>query len=373
MRLNPHNYYVIIFEKEEKMNTINNPLKEDLDHILYLTTGLWKELRDKRIFMTGGTGFFGTWIIESFLWANIKFGLNSQMVVLSRNPQKFLEAHPHLSHPSISFQSGSVTNFYFENGHFDFLFHMAATTAEETFNNADMLDKFDTVVNGTRRVLDFANVSGVKKLLFTSSRVVYDSPTSSSYGLVEDGNIPENYPSAPLTTNTSTLTSWGHAKRTAEHLCCLYNERHGLQTKIARCFSFIGPGLPLDIHYAAGNFIRDALAGGPIKVLGGGREIRSYMYMSDLAIWLWTILLKGKAGEAYNVGSDFCLPIKYLASQIASNFTTRPEVSILGDTGAGNLNKVVPSIQKAERDLGLKISVDLRLAVKKTLDYYSKR
>ncbi len=352
------------------MNTFNSPLKEDLDHVLYLTPSIWEEFRDKRIFVTGGTGFFGRWILESFLWANIKFGLNAQMVVLSRHPQKFLNAHPHLVHPSITFKIGSITNFYFDHGHFDFLIHMAATSAEETYNNADLLEKFDTVVNGTRRVLDFANVSGVKKLLFTSSRVVYGS-SSSSFGLVGNENIPEDYPLAPLTTSKEMLSSWGHAKRTAEHLCCLYNEKQGLQTKIARCFSFIGPGIPLDIHYAAGNFIRDAIAGGPIVVNGGGREIRSYMYMSDLVIWLWTILLNGMPGSAYNVGSDTEIRIKDLAEIIARNFNPALEVSIQNDIGAGNLNRCIPSIEKAKRYLGLKISVELGLAIKRTLNYYS--
>ena len=60
-----------------------NPLKEDLDLILERTDGLWDEIRGGRIFITGGTGFFGCWLLESFAWANTKLKLNASAVVLS--------------------------------------------------------------------------------------------------------------------------------------------------------------------------------------------------------------------------------------------------------------------------------------------------
>ena len=98
----------------------------DIEHILFHTKDLWGELRGSRVFITGGTGFFGKWLLESFLAANDKFKLKASIVVLSRNPEKFKRAAPYLAdHPAVRFVKGDVRNFAFPNGHFTHLIHGA--------------------------------------------------------------------------------------------------------------------------------------------------------------------------------------------------------------------------------------------------------
>ena len=66
-----------------------NPLADDLDHVLARTGGLWEDLRGARLFVTGGTGFFGCWLLETLLWANDALGLGASVVVLTRNGRAF--------------------------------------------------------------------------------------------------------------------------------------------------------------------------------------------------------------------------------------------------------------------------------------------
>ena len=338
---------------------MNNPLAEDLDHVLAHTEGLWDELRGQRIFITGGTGFFGCWLLESFAWANEKLNLGAKAVVLSRNPDAFHKKAPHLaSNTSIAFHAGDVRDYEFPKGSFTHVIH-AATESSTRVNEENPLAMLDTIVQGTRHTLDFAVACGAKKFLLTSSGAVYGKQPS------DLSHVPEDYPGAPDPLNPS--SAYGEGKRAAELLCAIYHKQHGLETKIARCFAFVGPYLPLDMHFAIGNFIRDALAGGPVRVNGDGTPYRAYLYAADLAIWLWTLLMRAPACRPFNVGSDVAFTIADLARQASTLAMPRAEVQIAKQPipNAPTL-RYVPAIKRAVDQLGLKVRVSLREAIRRT-------
>jgi dTDP-glucose 4,6-dehydratase len=162
----------------------------------------------------------------------------------------------------------------------------------------------------------------------------------------------------------SSASAYGVAKRAAEHLCALYAERHGLEVVVARCFAFVGQDLPLDVHFAIGNFIRDALWANEIVVQGDGTAIRSYMDQRDLADWLMALLLHGKSGEAYNVGSDQAIGIADLAYLVRDMVSPRKPVRILGKAlGNAERNRYIPDVSKARRDLRLSSRYGLEEAI----------
>jgi nucleoside-diphosphate-sugar epimerase len=128
----------------------------------------------------------------------------------------------------------------------------------------------------------------------------------------------------------------------------------GVDFIAARCYSFSGPGLPLDAHYAIGNFVRDALYRPQITVTGDGFPVRSYLDGADLAVWLLGLLLKGQSGTAYNVGNDNGLSVHELASRVRDHLAPAKPIQFMSrpDQGAAVRQYYVPSIKRA-RALGL--------------------
>jgi dTDP-glucose 4,6-dehydratase len=223
----------------------------------------------------------------------------------------------------------------------------------------------ETIVGGTRRVLDFASCAGVRKVLLLSSGAVYGTQPP------DMAAIPEDYPGAPQPRDRR--FAYGEGKRVAESLCCAAADRTGWEAKVARCFTFAGPRLPLDGPFAIGNFVRDALARRPIRVRGDGSAIRSYLYASDLAAWLWTILFRGCPDRAYNVGSDWAISIADLARTVAAILPGGVPVEIVAPGGGQTpLQRYVPDIGRAAAELGLRVRVPLEEAIRRMAAWYER-
>ncbi len=339
--------------------------KIDLEHILDHTSHLWEEVRGRNIFITGGTGFFGRWLLESFNFANDQLELGAKALVLSRDPGAFAVKAPHLAkQPAVKLIKGDIRSFDFPAGDFPFVIH-AATTSSAQLNREDPLLMFETIVDGTRRVLEFARSHGTRKFLLTSSGAVYGrQPTEMTH-------IPEDYPGAPDPMDPD--SAYGEGKRAAELLCRLQALKYGIEAKIARCFAFIGPYLPLDAHYAVGNFIRNACKGEPVCIEGDGTPYRSYLYAADLAIWLWTILFKGVSCRPYNVGSDRSINIADLAGLVCRLSQPGTEFIIAKQADPScQPQRYVPAVELARNELGLESCVSLEEAIERTIRWHRK-
>lgn len=341
----------------------HHSISSDLEELLEASGDLWDSFRGANLFITGGTGFFGRWLLESFLLANKRKGLGASITVLSRNPSVFLESAPHFKKESaLKFWQGDVRNFVLPAGTFTHLIHAAAeSSGQQKHHNS--LHEADTIVGGTRRVLDFARDSGVTRMLYISSGSIYgrNQPTAVP--------ISENSTTAPLMTDSS--IGYDESKRMAEALCVLYNREFGLPVSIARCFAFVGPYLPLDEHFAIGNFINNAIKNEPIRVNSSGTAARSYLYASDLVRWLWTILARGDPAQAYNVGSDQAISIADLAHIVQKTVNPNVSVEIAGVPAQNtSVNYQVPDIKLAQKKLGLRPLVSLEDAIMRTAAWY---
>jgi dTDP-glucose 4,6-dehydratase len=220
-----------------------------------------------------------------------------------------------------------------------------------------------TIVAGTERALQFAAAAGAKKFLLTSSGAVYGRQPA------DLTHVPETYPTAP---NPLLPTSvYAEGKRTAEQFCALNARQSSLECKIARCWAFCGPHLPLDQHFAIGNFIRDALAGQPIQIQGDGTPRRSYLYAADLAIWLWTMLFRAPALLPINVGSAHDVSILELARTVAATLNPELEIRVAQSAVPGTAPlRYVPSVDRARDILGLVETVGLEESIRRTAKWH---
>ena len=312
-----------------------------------LDSARWEKLRGAHIFFTGATGFFGPWVLRSLLHASERHALGLQITLLTRNMEAFTRQDRGLAgHPAIHLVQGDVRDFDFPRTDFTHLIHGAATSARETFDGMDPLSKFDVTLLGARRVLDFAVERRIPRLLMLSSGAYYGALPADADRFSED------CPIAPDPGNLAVAI--GHAKRAAEFLSAHYAAAHGLSISTARCFSFVGPLMPLDIHYAIGNFIRDALWQDAVIVEGDGTAVRSYLHVGDLAAWLIALLVDGAPGRAYNVGSDRAITMYELARETRDLLCPGKQIRVLGaPEGVAVRNVYVPDIGRARSELGL--------------------
>jgi nucleoside-diphosphate-sugar epimerase len=301
-------------------------------------------IEDKKIFITGGTGFFG-----NSLQFHCDQMFNNEVVLLSKNgsrPQLLKSAF--LSNNTVSFVEGDVRDFEIFETDFDYIIH-AATTSCAVISDEEMES---VVIDGTRHMLDFAAANtSLRKFLYVSSGAVY--------GTTYQSPVPETYPRDPVTV-------YGRSKMAAEEMCL----ESDLPCVIARCFAFVGEHLPLDIHFAIGNFIKNCLDGEDIVIQGDGTPVRTYLHAADFVQWVLAILVNGRVGEAYNLGSDESVTIAELGETVKRISRTNTEVKVLSPDSGAAPSYYVPDISKASLELGVKTTFNLEESVEAVLTYH---
>jgi dTDP-glucose 4,6-dehydratase len=273
------------------------------------------------------------------------------MQVLTRDPEGFLEAFPHLAGvPGLRLVGGDLGSFAFPAGPFRAVLHaaLAGGTPEQI-----LMDN----LSGTRRLLQFA--AGAERVLFTSSGAVYGP---------QPGDLPalaETFPGAPSPQDPA--QAYGEMKRACELLGTALGERDGFRFLVARCFAFVGPRLPLHETSAMGTLLRQAVAGAPLRLRSDGSSVRSYLHTADLCIWLWTILAEGVPGRPYNVGSPEGLSLAEVAGRVRDLLAPGAELAFTGVPEPGNpRRRYVPDTDRARRELGLGVTIPFDEAVRRT-------
>lgn len=331
--------------------------QDDLSLIYEHSQKSLSSLANKNIFITGATGFFGKWLCQTLTSANQHFNLNLTLHLLSRDWDVFQKNHQNFFDLNCTeLHTGDIANFPFPPA-CEVVIH-AANDARPQHTPEGIALFEESLEKGNQRLLSYIQETQPEKLLITSSGAVYGSNTQGSQHWSEDQQAEklDNF--------------YGKGKLLQEQFFS-QAEFSGTDILIARCFAFIGPFLPLDSSYAAGNFILNAIQGQPICIQGDGQPLRSYLYSADLIIWLLNILSHGTSKHPYNVGSDAPLSISELAHKISSLSEAKPEVQVAQQvTDNKPPPAYLPSIKRAQDELGLQVYTPLEKAIEKTLKWH---
>jgi len=331
----------------------------DLQHVFSHLEGNWGQLDAKRIFITGGTGFIGKWLLETLLYVKTQRALNCEIIVLTRNSAKFIEAFPHLGmSPDMIFWDGDIRCFEYPPGDFDIVIHAATDVA---LPGTD-LDTFDVATLGTRHVLDFAVKKGVSRFLFLSSGAVYGSLP------LELDSFSENWVNVdPI----EMRSEYSIGKYNSEWLVHYFAQKYSLSVVTARCFSFVGPYMSVNT-FAVMNFIFAGIRQEDLVINGDGLAVRTYLYAADMAVWLWTLLFCGVSGCSYNVGGQLPISIGDLAQVIHRTLDLNGRIiykNLAHNQGVGP-HRYIPNVLKIYQELGVEISINLDSAILRTAAWY---
>lgn len=333
----------------------------NIDDLEFIDKNLGTDIerfRGSSILITGSTGFIGKGLLETFLWLDEIYALGLKITSISRDPGSFFLKYPHFK-KSTKFRllKGNIKEKIsdLDIGSIDYVIHAAT----DVIRKSVALDVFNSCIEGTRNVIDLAKLRGCKSFLLVSSGAVYGQQPADISSLSESyiGGIDLSSPKS----------AYALGKQASEWILH-QNASETMEVKVIRGFAFTGPYLPLDQHFAIGNFIGAALQNRSINILGDGTSLRTYLYSAELCLWMLKVLLKGKSQEVWNIGGEQEVSIAELAFLVKDVLNSRSNISIIGKP-TGRIEKYIPSINKIALDLGLFPSVDIKNAIVKTANW----
>jgi nucleoside-diphosphate-sugar epimerase len=333
----------------------------DIDDLEFIDKNLGTDVerfKGANILITGSTGFVGKGLLETFFWLDEIYALGLKITSISRDPESFFLKNPHFKKFSqFRLIRGNISEkiIDLDIGSIDYVVHAATDVVGKSLP----LDVFNSCVKGTKNVIDLAKLRNCKSFLLVSSGAVYGQQPSNI------SKLPESYIGG--VDLSSPKSAYALGKQASEWILH-QNASEAMEVKVIRGFAFTGPYLPLDQHFAIGNFIGAALQNRSIDILGDGTSLRTYLYSTELCLWLLKVLLKGKSQGIWNIGGEEQVSIAELAFLVKDVLNSRSNISIIGKPG-GRIEKYIPCIDKISRELGLFPSVDLKNAITKTANW----
>jgi nucleoside-diphosphate-sugar epimerase len=295
--------------------TTRHPIiEEDLRKIL--STDLpWDRLFGKTVLISGANGFVPSYMLETLIYLNDTAHAGIRAIALVRNKERAMQRLGHLTNrPDLNIVMQDVRDPYGGPGGADFIIH-AASQASPKFYSSDPVGTFAANVMGTWRMLEVARDSRSEGFLFLSSGEVY--------GRVDDPSVPVRETSYGSLDPLIVRSCYAEGKRGGETLCACWHSQFGIPTKIVRLSHTYGPRMDLNDGRVFADFVADVVARRDIAMKSDGSARRPFCYLADAIEGIFTVLFRGKNGEAYNVGTDSETSILELAELLCELFPER--------------------------------------------------
>lgn len=343
-----------------KFQNAEDIVRKDAINVIESNSCDLRSLEGGHIYITGGTGILGKWILELISVLN-DHHYDIRVTVLSRNPDVFKLVLKHLIRSSwLNLIKGDVRHLCELPGDVSHIIHAAALTDRRIFASQPSLVA-DVNICGTQRIIHASNLlEEIPKFILLSSGLVYGNQP------ITMDRIDEDF-AGPLHSN-DVNSVYAESKRFSETLTACASSEYKLPAVILRPFAFVGPYQSLNLPWAITDFIRDALSGGPVRIMGDGSTVRSIMYAADFAYWVLAATALAKSKSTYNIGSPYPLDLLTLAEHIIEPFNPPPK--IITNMGGHRSTRLVPDVSRAMKDLGLKITIPAKEAITRTIEWH---
>lgn len=296
------------------MSTRHPVIEEDLRNIV--SSGLpWDRLFGKTILISGANGFVPSYMVETLLYLNESADAGIRVVALVRNQQRAMRRLGHLAGRSdLTIVAQNVQDPYGGPVAVDFVIH-AASQASPKYYRSDPVGTLAANFVGTSRMLEVARDSRSEGFLFFSSGEIY--------GRIENPSIPVSETSFGYLDPLTVRSCYAEGKRGGETLCACWHSQFGIPTKIVRLSHTYGPRMDLNDGRVFADFVADVVAGRDIVMKSDGSARRPFCYLADAIEGIFTVMLRGENGEAYNVGADSETSVLELAELLCHLFPER--------------------------------------------------
>ncbi len=315
--------------------------------------------------LLGGTGFVGKCILDAFAKGLLESWKIDQITVVARNAEAFPRRFPGLSNAAVKFVSADLNDIQevYQLPSAEYILHAAASSNANDYD-VDAWGQHASMLQSTKNLLQWVTDKKLRsKILYVSSGAVYGNSTKQRFS--EDSFCISDVDSITGPENSKGV--YRVAKIKCEYLMLQASQYFSLPVSIARCFSFVGPWLELNQHYAIGNFLEDALHGRDVQVKAQYPVYRSYMYAEDLVLWLMSLMHQASTDcRVYNVGSPYAVELHHLAQSIARRFDVGVS-GLLLDVNEKLADFYVPCVDNAIRDFGLNLNYSLDAAIDATI------